>query len=439
MTISQTFAISVFAAMCLLSAAKPSFSQTEPPTPEALGRLAHGEELLKGETDAKQRIARWEKSLSELSKRENATIFMALDTSGDPPNMKCEKPYGEAAMKALSMATRTQWKQMYGVQTFSLMPLSKIRERTAAALDWIATLPDPAFRRLCSGKTKLSEIDSDGQDLMLELAAFEPDVAFALLDHADSIIMQVQICPKVRYAGPIAGAIKEVSIGGYSLHDYPVPHPDGIAPTVLERSPRGPLKFGDGIVLTLRELAERARSTFGLIYEYDWRIADSRYFLCGSFDKFSFEKALDVVTNVPRVLPRRPGSPDMSADLALLRARMRQTGPPKIDVSQLRMMIRVSSSADIDLINQQFGPTEQIDAASFLDGAVISAGSLCRNMPGLSTYMDSQGITPDMMLTLDADFGLMIGMDGVHAYSRGGSDPASLGMMGSNTTSILFK
>jgi hypothetical protein len=79
----------------------------------------------------------------------------------------------------------------------------------------------------------------------------------------------------------------------------PVPVPpdvQGRDPDPIGRPQDGTLDFQDGSILSLQEIMDRAEITFGKAFSYDRRIAQTRYFVCGTFTEPRFLKVIEAVT-----------------------------------------------------------------------------------------------------------------------------------------------
>jgi len=189
-------------------------------------------------------------------------------------------------------------------------------------------------------------------------------------------------------------------------------------PISLDKPAGGALKFGDGEILTLLELVKRASDAFHVPYSADARIGDNRYFLSGSYNKEDFEKAMAAVTTVPPV-GIKDIRPDRTGDLALLRSRLLGLDPAALDVTALRDSLRIGSSDQKAQLDQKFGATEELSAADFLNGKSVSAAQLCQGKPGLSFFLQQQGIAPGAMLTLYSDLALDFEAPGMHIVSHG--------------------
>jgi len=399
-----------------LAQLKPNTTQIAPPTDRP-------HQLLEQEALLNKRIAQWQRALSLIAKHENAAMFMDVPLTDVPPNVSYDKPAGANAMTALANATRRIWKQESGVQTFARENPHRGTAQVNAALAWFTTLPESEFRRILDGSMFLSETDPDTSDLLKQLGGWEPDMNFVLVDKSDSTQVRLALSPKLRFTDPMTGVTREIQVPyrpERNLH-VPAPAKHPTAQKNLDPPCTGALDFGDGVIITLADLTKRAGTVFKVRYSVDARISDNRYFLSGSFDIKSFTLALDRVSTVPAVTIYKDGRADRRSDIALLKSRIKEAGAGMIDVTRLRDQLRLNSSAAIEVVNQQFGVSEQLNAADFIQGSTMRASDLSQGRPGLSAFLLGQGVSPSTMVTLDADFMLAIQSDGTHLMSGGTS------------------
>ncbi len=389
------------------------------PQAAAVGPSERARQLLQEEEALKARLARWKAALAQVCKTENAAILFDIPLDLNPPNTRYGKQFGGYAMLALADSTGREWRQLSGVQTFSAArPHANVKQVTEA-LNWINTLPENEFKRLLVGSTAISDLDPDVGKLIRQMGAWEPDMGFALLDHGQDAQIRVQVSPRIRFTDPKTGSERTLPI---PVH-YPRGKRDGsiqkAITSPLDPAPKGKLDFGTGSILKLGELAFQAGVTFKVKYAVDARIADNRYFVSGSYDEPSFTKALEAAATVPPVVIDRGTKPDRKSDLALLRSRILGTGGSKLDFTSLRDRLGLTNSSQYDLLNQQFGASEQMDASAFLNGTTMSASDLDKGMPGLTAFLQSMGVPQNAVLTLDTDIILSIQADGQHLMSNG--------------------
>jgi hypothetical protein len=378
-------------------------------------------QLIEKDREIKRKVRAWRWTLSQISKREKATMFFDVPLDRTPPNIAYDRPFGARTMTAIADSADRRWKQINGIQTFARSQTRKSQEEVTEALKWLATLPDDQFNRLYAGKSTLADLDPQTQDLMRGLAGWEPDMSFALLGKSDATQVRLIVGPKFSYTDPKTGAAKQMTIPMGLKPADPKPNPGvGRAPEAqpLDKPTDGPLKFNEGEILQLSEIAARAADAFHVAYAVDARIAENRYFISGSYTKTDFEAVLEKVTTVPPVRVRPP-HPDHASELALLRSRILGTDHGTVDVSILRGGIRFKGSEDLGAFNQKYGATEELSATDFLQQKSMMASDLCQGKPGLALFFERIGVAPNTMLSLDANFGLGFQTSGIHVASRG--------------------
>lgn len=390
----------------------------------------------------KAKIRIWGWTLTQIAKREGATMFVDVPLDLDPPNITYDKPYGVAAMMALANSSDRVWKETASVQTFTRSAVRKSTAQVTAALEWLGVLPDDEFGRLLGGEVALSDLDPQTRDIMLGLAGWEPDMSFTLLGKLDSTQVQLRMCPKVRFTDPKTGAPKDLRISSYPKRNALKPRNAGIDLTYgpLDKPTSGALKFGTGEILTLLEVVRRAGDVFHITYEVDSRVGENRYFLSGSYNKEVFEEVLSKVSTVPQVRVKQL-KPDRAGNLALVRSRILGREHGTLDVTRLRDPLQFRGSDEIEQFNQKYGSSEELSANDFLGGKSMLASDLCMGMPGLSLFLQQQGIAPNTMLNLDVDFALDFQAPGNHIVSHGYGvvDGEKVPMWAPNQSAIMLQ
>jgi hypothetical protein len=358
----------------------------------------------------------WQICLSALTKRENAALLFDVDPDAIPPTLRIDKPFGVETMKAMGRSCRRVWKQVGGVQTFSRVDVPRGADQVAAAFSWIESLGDDQFKQLASSSMQLSDLDDQARDLIGDLAGWDPDVSLALVGQSSATQVRLVVRPMLIVTDPQTGAKNELEIPSRPGRTSQKAHLAD-TPQPLATPATGPLKFGQGVVLDLTTLMERAGKVFGVQYAVDGRILHNAYFISGSYDRESFEQAIGRVTTVPAVRVRAGRHRNFGSDAAELRRRIAGLAPDTIDVTELRRSIPMSGSADIDRINQQFGSQEELESSDFLQGKTETAGQLAEGKPGLTAFLQSRGVPLTSTVTLEAQFTLAILGDGMHQSS----------------------
>jgi len=259
---------------CLLAMGPVARSQAPVPAPASAAQDAE-RQLIEKDRELQRKIRAWQWTLSQISKREKATMFFDVPLDRTPPNIAYEGPFGARTMTAIADSADRRWKQVNGIQTFARSQTRISQEQIAAALKWLATLPDDQFNRLYAGKSTLADLDPQTQDLMRGLAAWEPDMSFVLLGKSDTTQVRLILCPKISYTDPKTGAVKQMTIP-MRLKPVDLKPKQAARPLLelqpLDKSQDGPLKFEGGVVLPLSEIAARAKDAFHTAYDVDARI-----------------------------------------------------------------------------------------------------------------------------------------------------------------------
>lgn len=373
------------------------------------------------ETERKLRIWTW--SLSQIAAREKANLFVDVSLDSTPPYAGYDKPCGVAAMKALARAVKRTWKQIDGIQTFSRMGVWSQKEEIAAALSWVNSLTPEHFSELMGGTITLDQLDESQQDLMQSLNGWEPDMNFALLGKSQTQQIRLTLSPKVQYRDPQTGELKTISLPCRPERALSGKAAKPSEPTHALGSPEvGELDFGKGVTLSLTNIVDKAQKAYSVRYIVDERVANTWYFVSGRYSRKGFEQALANVSMVPPVRLMQTARSDRHGDLAALRERLKGEGKQKLDVTRLRDNIQKRGSDDIDLLNQKYGKKEEMESEDFLQGKTVRCSDLCQGKPGLTAYFENNGLKPDTLLTLSADFVLAIQSEGKHLMSNGYSE-----------------
>jgi hypothetical protein len=322
-------------------------------------------------------------------------------------------------MRALGSALGLVWQEVRGVQ--ALFPVEgKSSADLAAAVAWATSLGPAEQQRLIRGEMKLSETDPKTQDHLLGLMAWEPDNSFAVLDQGGDAGVRLALEAAVEFTDPKTGARVRQTIGGQSFPVKAALKTAVAKPLVtpVGRPQPGALDFGEGEVLTLRELAERGQDAFAVRYLVDRRVAKNHYFVNGRMDRQAFEAALERVTAVPPVRPSLT-RPLASEDLAKELFAGAPATDTAIDVTRLRDRFAFANSQGQEGVNGRFGATEQLPAADFLGGKTTTVAQLSEGRPGLTTFFAQKGLSPQTPVTLIATPVLVIACEGMHPMSNG--------------------
>lgn len=325
-------------------------------------------------------VSAWTKSLVAICDLEQIDA-MAFTIPGWEPLEVWSNPYGVPAMRLLARATRTAWFQVNGVQVFSFahydyanyepLVFSLLQGLDAAAVEQLAT----------SGMT-LGEL-GQGPNMDL-LTALVPDVAFAavILDRGKNARVGIQFLPLVEFTDPATGKSGRLTLPGWA-EDGPfqtaeVEKGASFPYVPLNRQTEtGPLSFGRGSVLTLREVVAQAEEAFGTRYYLDHRLTDTLVFVRGSMGKETFAKVYEHIGAAKRPVERPNGN--------------------KLDSASLQdWLIR---NADVLARSANLHGMEVSD---FINGATLTAGDLVARDPGLRSLFDSRGLSPSAQIRLRA-------------------------------------
>ena len=130
----------------------------------------------------------------------------------------------------------------------------------------------------------------------------------------------------------------------------------------------------------------------------------------------AFDAALDHVTTAPPAKPAKL-QPDISGDIAQLKAKYRALGNMKLDITKLREKMGLSDPNAQALLLAKYGEAEQVDSAQFQNNLTVVARDLAEPTPGLANLLQQSGVGPDTKLVLDFGLILTIGCPGIHLSS----------------------
>lgn len=370
----------------------------------------------------------WERTLSAIAASEHTSLFFFVPVNTFAPRVSISAPHGKETMRALASTYYLDWRQVGGVQVFRWLNMTEVlRASTRSIFTTLVNQDADTLSKLMTSGLNLYELDEATADAVRGQVSACPGLGLALLDNSDVARVALDITPRFTFTDLRTGQSRTAELS-------PRQRPDGLfnmnelnrkgasvkrnLVPLAEQEPSR-LDFGPGKVRTLADIIARAAAAFGVDYELDPRIAANTYFVCGRMSKGSFEGALEFATAVPAVRPQAPRL-DLTGDIAALKQRVKASAPHTIDVTYLRAQItNAPSSAGLETLAAQYGPTEQLDTSQFLDGATTTGAALFQNSPGLAAYLQQQGITANTQLTLSFGTTLALGTPGLLDFDSG--------------------
>ncbi|RME20939.1 MAG: hypothetical protein D6800_12650 [Candidatus Zixiibacteriota bacterium] len=320
----------------------------------------------------------WEEALRKICDTEGIAA-MVFDI--EPTYQHVEpwtKRYGAEAMRLLGYGAKRRWVQIDGVQVFTRVGFDyRATRSTETLLALLAGLDEESLKRLSSEGLSLGDLGSMG-DAMLPYLAWDPAMAKILLDRGPNVQVQAQFAPQFAYRDPKTGRVVTDQLGfvdtGPPWSQSNVPSQPR-EPVPYEPHRPGPLDFGPGKVMTLREFKAKAQAVFGTVYEIDARLMTAPVFVRGSMSKETFEKVYQEVASAQHPVEIRPVSQD--------------------DLLRELLETKAGSLAQ-DAKDKLWG----LSPDDFIQGKTMTVGELAKLDPSISEYMESLGLSPSDQVQL---------------------------------------
>lgn len=356
-----------------------------------------------------QSSAKWETSLKQAVRDTDAVIFFDVNLQSQPPSVGTLK--GEQAMQALAWDTSRRWVQAKGIQVFTrTLGKNDVRSisRAAHATAWLQSLSKSDLQQLEAGTFSLSGADNRWQDVLRYLASANPGMGTAMAENGDRLGIRVQLAPSFEYINPKTGKKARSSLP--LLPTSPsVPIAAGLAAgkqpsRALAKPSEGPLDFGDGSILTLQEIATKAKAQLGVDYTFDRRLAESSFFVSGKLDAEAFEEAMAVLTTT---------TPWAAQD-----ARRDQTSRGVRDL----LSGPLSALQDVAF--------EGLRGDEFVRGQEVSLSELFDRSPRWESLLGNLGLGRNDKITLVPSLWLILGTEGsrpLPGATSGNGQPVSVG------------
>lgn len=314
----------------------------------------------------------WESALITICEAEGiAAMVFDIEPAYQHVDPWTER-YGAEAMRLLGYGAKRRWLQIDGVQVFTRVGFDyRATRSTDALLSILASLDEESLQRLGSEGLSLGELGSMG-DRMLPYLAWDPPMARILLDRGPNVQVQAKFAPQFEYRNPKTGRVVTDQLGtvdtGPPWSQGKVPsHPR--EPVPYEPHRPGPLDFGPGKVITLREFKAKAQAAFGTVYEIDARLMTAPVFVRGSMSKDTFDNVYQEIASAQHPVEVRP--------------------VPQDDLLQELLETKAASLAQ--------GAKDELWGLSpddFIEGRTMTVGDLARLDPSIGEYLDSVGLSP---------------------------------------------
>lgn len=321
----------------------------------------------------------WAAALRKAFAKEDVSVFMDVDLSLPAPDLdKCSFAGGQR-MKVIAALTQTSWKQLNNVQLFDGPkydgPIVGARD-SEKGIAWLLALSEPDLKAMVGEGLRFEDVPSQSQAYLAGLVNGQlPPMAALLASAPQNVEITLSVQPTIVVKKPGGG---ERTIPIVTNRN----HPTGITPDPLlidapktetiplEPGPQGSLDFGEGDVLQLREILTKVQKAFGRRYVVDHRLAESYYFVKGSFDNESFASCLE---QLGKVQPPKPASTPEEARNILKAALKGQLGE--------------------QLANSGKGDPAVQEALKLMDKPNLTANDAIRISPDMERFLTAAGVS----------------------------------------------
>lgn len=362
----------------LLTIASPFIVAQGTPPPQN-SQLPRYEPHFATEEELKAIYADWGSALRAICEAEDIEA-MVFDIE---PAYRHVEPwterYGAEAMRLLGYGAKRRWIQVDGVQVFTRVGFNyRATRSTETLLSILASLDEEGIRRLGNEGLTLGELGSIG-DQMLPYLAWDPPMAKILMDRGSNIHVQARFAPQFEYTDPKTGRVVTDQLGSVDTGP-PWTQQEAAThrrePVPYEPHRPGPLDFGPGKVITLREFKSEAQAVFDTVYEIDARLMTAPVFVRGSMTKETFEKVYQEVASAQHPIEVSP--------------------VPQNDALRRLLETKASSLAQ-DGKDKLWG----LSPDDFVEGKTMTVGDLAALEESIGEYLlDTLGLTPSDQVRL---------------------------------------
>lgn len=346
----------------------------------------------------------WEQALQAASRLEDAAFVFDVDTTRLPPDVP-QHATGEFLCHILSEAHRREWTNINGVQLFtrySPSTMGGFYAHKVEALSWLNSLSGDEWREMIEGTFTSGTIPDEQRDAIL--ATFRGGQGFqsALAGNPLSSTVEAVFIPVMTVQLRDGRTVKQalwVLGEGRPARPSPAKSTTEAFFRPLPHRSEGDLDFGEGKLLTLREVLDEARRVFSSFYTYDGRLAGTTYFFSGKFDKETFDRCITRLTDLkPSQGQRRSESERFSA---LVQAAMQEIKHVLLDADLNPDSSWVSEVPEDERAKWSFDKVSQ--------GFYINLDALQAISPRTASVFESFGIAPGDQVRVS--LGVRLGLD----------------------------
>ena len=251
-----------------------------------------------------ERKQRWEKFFSDLSRIEQAQLFVPVDPTRSAPDPH-SRSLGRMAMVLVSYRLHSAWSLQDGCVAFRPEPRGRKQSGRNWLLEWSSRLDDTSLRALMTKDGfDLGQLSPEDRFSFAANLAMPPDMYEGFMSNSSEAKVSVRFVVDVEFQKTATGRYGS-STGRYRLGRSTRPEwmsmeREPTAPTdpmpisaSANETTSGKLDFGPGQIVKVSQIRSMIWKAFGKDVKIDPRIEQSSVFLSGKFDWEKIEKCID--------------------------------------------------------------------------------------------------------------------------------------------------
>jgi len=258
----------------------------------------------------------WLKPLSAFAKAEGATMCVDVDSLARPALFHYPKREGIEGLDRLACATGRSWSVIDGAYVFKRSLTyddARLKSPQSHVLSYLTSLSTEDLVALHEESQRLSLAPRTGrQSLRFAVASLGEGLGDSLLAHFPGRVgMRLLLEPTAYVVSRTGdGEVNVNLVEETGTITVPESRFAESEPSPLGGPLSGDLDFGEGSIMTLGEIAQIARATFGKQIWIDGRLDETTYFISG---RYTLERMLSVLEAVseplrPQIVPESPTS-----------------------------------------------------------------------------------------------------------------------------------
>ncbi|MEX2244414.1 MAG: hypothetical protein WD716_11280 [Fimbriimonadaceae bacterium] len=320
------------------------------------------------QTSLEQRDADWQNYLRDLSATEGTRVV--FDCTPFTPPSSSREPIGLLGLDILAERTNRRRVDVEGIQVFVRKQPTGAKDSSYSVLELMrvfAGLEPAMLANLCTDGILLSDLSDDQARTVLLALPIEPEDCLRAA-RSQRLRIALDLSAEYEFQDPATGKMHTGLLLGDRFGKWMLDaRKEAGSPSSSEqsrvfsaRAPKPPsdgeLDFGDGTILTMSEILERASKAFAVSYFIDSRLDRSKYFFSGNFTRERFETTM---RHLSYVIPMTEGVPFKDAPDYLESARMisqalAQNATPYNKDGQLASVHRSLQGAELAATSRSF-------------------------------------------------------------------------------------